>query len=425
MTADAQHKTRTLWLLGMLHAFTHIYNVALLPLYLLIKRDYGFAGEGQATSLMTVMMLSYFVPSYWMGILADRLNRKNLLSYGLALNGIGFVALSFAPNYGCALGACIVAGIGGSFYHPAATAMIARLFPVGSGKAFGLVGIGSGVGFFFGPIYAGWRAGMLEASRGAAAWREPVLELGMLGILAAILFAWLADREKAPQPAERSTKHADKLFPAGALYVFFFAAAFAFGLRDFVGASMGSLGSLFLQKAQGYDPNETGRALSGLFLAAAVGNPLFGKLSDGGRKRWTAIVMILSVVLVALFPHVSRGWVLPLLLVYGFFFMASYPMIEAALMESVPDAVRGRIYGMFITVGGLVGQVSHWIVGDVVRRMGDNAHDYRNYFPLYGVLAGMLLLSLLGLPCLHAIRKREHVELKPGDSPKHYVVTAE
>jgi len=196
MSADAQHKTRTLWLLGMLHAMTHIFNVALLPLYLLMKRDFGFAGEGQATSLVTVLMLSYFVPSYWLGVLADRLNRKKLLSFGLALNGWAFVALSFAPNYACAVAACVVAGLGGSFYHPAATAMIARLFPSGTGKAFGLVGIGAGVGFCFGPLFAGWRAGMLEATRGAAAWREPVFELGLLGVLVAALFYWLADEEK-------------------------------------------------------------------------------------------------------------------------------------------------------------------------------------------------------------------------------------
>ena len=47
MQADQNHKTRTLWLVGMLHVFTHIYNVALLPLYLLIKRDFAFASEGQ------------------------------------------------------------------------------------------------------------------------------------------------------------------------------------------------------------------------------------------------------------------------------------------------------------------------------------------------------------------------------------------
>src|ERR1041385_1478460 len=147
MSADRNHKTRTLWLVGMLHIFTHIYNVALLPLYLLIKRDFGFVSEGQATSLVTIMMLSYFGPSYWQGVLADKLNRKKLLSWGLALNGVAFVALSFAPNYACAVAACVVAGLGGSFYHPAATAMIARLFPENTGKAFGLVGIGAGLGF--------------------------------------------------------------------------------------------------------------------------------------------------------------------------------------------------------------------------------------------------------------------------------------
>ena len=79
-------------------------------------------------------------------------------------------------------------------------------------------------------------------------------------------------------------------------------------------------------------------------------------------------------------------------------------------MESVPDAVRGRIYGLFITIGGLVGQLSHWIVGDQVKRMGGAAHDVGSYFVLYGALAGLIALSLAGLPFLHAIRKREHID---------------
>ena len=410
MSADAQHKTRTLWLLGMLHAMTHVFNVALLPLYLLIKRDFGFAGEGQATSLVTVLMLSYFVPSYWLGVLADRLNRKKLLSFGLALNGLGFMALSFAPNYACAVTACVIAGLGGSFYHPAATAMIARLFPSGTGKAFGLVGIGAGVGFCFGPLFAGWRAGMLEATRGAAAWREPVFELGLLGVLVAALFYWLADEEKSAPVAAHKSVRANKLFPTAALYVFFFAAALAFGLRDFAGAGVGSLSSLFLQKARGFDTRDAGLALSVLFLASTISNPLFGGLSDGGRKRWTFTVLLVAVVLMAAFPHVPSRWTIILLGAIGFFFLASYPMVEAALMESVPDAVRGRIYGMFITVGGLVGQLAHWIAGYEVNRLGDSAHQAASYFPLYGALAGLLLVSLAGLPCLHVIRKREHME---------------
>ena len=72
MSADTQHKTRALWLVGALHAFTHIYHVALLPLYLLMQRDFGFTSVGQATALVTVMMIAYFLPSYFLGVLADR-----------------------------------------------------------------------------------------------------------------------------------------------------------------------------------------------------------------------------------------------------------------------------------------------------------------------------------------------------------------
>lgn len=410
MSADQKHRTRMLWLVGILHGFTHVYHVALMPLYLLMQRDFKFASVGQATSLVTVLMLAYFLPSYPMGVLADRVNRRVLLSCGLALNALGFVALSFAPNYTSAVVAVIVAGIGGSFYHPAATAMVARLYPVGTGKALGLVGVGASVGFFLGPLFTGWRAGALEPLLGAAAWRQPILELGLLGLVMAVVFAFVADNEKPVPATQRQSVATGKIFPTPVLWFFFFAAAFAFSLRDFAGASMGSLGSLFLQQARGYDTRAAGLALSGIFLASAVSNPLFGGLSDGGRKRWTAFLLLVAAVVVAVFPHVPKLWTIPVFLVYGFFFMASYPTVEAALMESVPDAVRGRVFGLFITVGGLIGNLSHWIVGNQVKRMGDAAHEPGSYFALYAALSGLILLSLLGLPCLHAIRKREHLE---------------
>ena len=410
MTTDARHKTRALWMVGALHAFTHIYHVALLPLYLLMQRDFGFKNVGHATALVTVMMIAYFLPSYFLGILADRVSRKKLLGWGLLVNALGFTALAFAPNYGCALAAVIVAGIGGSCFHPAATAMIARMYPNNTGRALGFVGMGASVGFFIGPIYAGWRAGAMEATLGAAAWRRPVLEFGLLGIVAAILFAWLADEEKPTQESRKADAPAQKLFPTNALWICFIASAFAFCLRDFAGTSMGSLGSLFLQQAHGYGIGLTGVVISCIFLPSAISNPLFGHLSDGGRKRWTASVLLIATVLIAAFPHVPKAWAIPTLLIYGFFFMASYPMVEAMLMESVPDAVRGRVFGLFITIGGLLGNLSHWIAGDAVKRLGKNAETIEGYFPLYYVMAAFVVISLLGLVGLNALRKREHLE---------------
>jgi len=406
MNPGKGHQVRTLWLCGTLHAFTHIYHVALMPLYLLIQRDLNLGSVEQATLLLTLMMLGYFLPSYGMGVLADRLSRKKLLAAGLAINALGYVGLAFAPNYAWAVACVMIAGLGGSFFHPAATSMVARLFPANTGRALGLVGVGASVGFFIGPLYSGWRAD-------SAGWRAPVLELGLLGVLMAGLFAWLAQEEPPRIQANERKVVREKLFATPALCLLFIAMSFAFGLRDFTGSSMGSLGSLFLQNACAFDLKQTGMALSAIFLASVVSNPLFGHLSDRGRIRWTCAVLLISVILVGIFPRVPAQWLIPTFALYGFFFMASYPMVEAALMEAVPDPVRGRAFGFFITLAGLIGNLSHWMAGNWVKSLGTNAHSTHAYYPLYGRLSLLLLLSLLGLPCLHAIRKREKPEVSP------------
>src|SRR5436309_7012394 len=214
MKRDKDHQVRTLWLCGTLHAFTHIYHVALMPLYLLMQRDLKLASVEQATLLLTLMMLAYFLPSYGMGVLADRLSRQKLLAAGLAINALGYVGLAFAQNYAWAVVCVMIAGLGGSFFHPAATSMVARQFPANTGRALGLVGVGASVGFFIGPLYSGWRAD-------SAGWRAPVLELGAAGILMAGLFAWLAPEEPARiQSTERKIIR-EKLFATPGLCLLF------------------------------------------------------------------------------------------------------------------------------------------------------------------------------------------------------------
>jgi len=396
------HRSRTLALATVLHAFTHIYQMALTPLFLLIQNFYRRDTIEDATLLLTLMLVAYFLPSYPMGMLADRFSRKKLLSIGLAINALGFIGLALAPNYTVAVACVLVAGFGGSFFHPAATALIARLYPGKAGRALGLLGIGASIGFFIGPFYAGWRAKI------AHDWRAPVLELGIAGLVGAVLFAWFADEHGAEVSKEpQAVKPKEPMFPTRTLWFMFLLAAVFFFLRDFAGSSMSTVGSLFLQKARGFDVEKTGFTISFIFLASAVSNPLFGHLSDRSRMKWAGTLMVISAVLVAVFPHVPSQWIVPALLTYGFFFMASYPIVEAALMESVPDAVRGRVFGLFITIGGLLGNLSHWIGGIWVGSFGPRIHESQPYYRLYGWLAVFLLVSIAGLPCLRAIRRRE------------------
>ncbi|HVK57712.1 MAG TPA: MFS transporter [Candidatus Kapabacteria bacterium] len=414
MSAQHQHRVRTLWLSGVLHAFTHLYQVALLPLYLLILRDESFAIRTveEATFLVTVLMLSYFIPAYPVGVLADRFSKRKLLALGLAVNAAGFVGLAFSKSYGQAIGCMIISGVGGSAFHPAATALIARLFPEATGKAFGLLGIGASAGFFLGPLYSGWRGAQ-------AGWRTPMLELGILGMIIAIAFYFLADEE--PEHAPRTSDHSsEQMFPTAALWIFFIAAAVAFSLRDFTGSSMGSLGSLFLQKAHGLSAEATGGILSMIFVASAISNPLFGKLSDRGVGRWTTLALTIAGIIVVSFPHFSPRMAPLVFAVYGFFFMASYPMVEGALMGSVPHHVRGRVFGLFITIGGILGNLAHWAMGAYVKNLGPASARVESYYTIYWMLAGFLALSLLGLPCLRALRNRETAEgaLTPSMLPE-------
>src|SRR5438876_12008336 len=109
------HRARTLWLVGILHAFTHIYQVALLPLYLLIQQDLGLDSIEKVTFLLSLMGAAYFLPSYPMGILADKYSRKRLMTSGLILNSLGFVGLALARSYPMAMLSVVLAGFGGSF----------------------------------------------------------------------------------------------------------------------------------------------------------------------------------------------------------------------------------------------------------------------------------------------------------------------
>jgi len=358
---DAQ-KSRTVWLVGGLHALTHVYQVALIPLYLLIQADFHLKSKGEATLLVTLMNLAYYVPSYPMGMLADKLSRKKLLAIGLLINGAAFVGLAMAPNYAVAIVAVMLAGFGGSFFHPAATALIAGLFPLNPGRALGLTGIGASVGFCFAPLYSGWRAQ-------AGSWRTPVFELGLMGVAVAVVF-WILGHEEQARAGSAREMPEDRLFPTPVIWFLFIVAAFAFCARDFTGNGVSTMGSLYLQQARGYNTWQTGMALSCIFAASAISNPLFGHLSDRGRMGWAGAVLTVAAILVAAFPHIPPAGIIPAFLVYGFFFMASYPIVEAALMESVPAGVRGRVFGLWITIGGLVGNLAHWLSGSWVESIG-------------------------------------------------------
>jgi MFS family permease len=181
------------------------------------------------------------------------------------LTAFGFVGLALAPNYPVALASMVVAGCGGSFFHPAATALVADLFPSNTGRALGLIGTGAGAGFFVGPIYAGWRAAQ------SGDWRTPILELGVLGMVGAGLFFNGWRRRRGPPLPRRRSASTWKTVPPPDRRMAVCGGRSGVQSAGFRGNSMGSLGfAVPAKRPRIYGVWDRRVALSGIFVATVI-----------------------------------------------------------------------------------------------------------------------------------------------------------
>ena len=404
---NGRENNKLLFFITVLHGFTHLYSVALIPLYMLIEKDFNLPTTSYATALVTIQMMAYYLPSIYIGKLADRFNRVKLLAIGLLINSAAFVGLGLAKEYWLAVSFVVLAGFGGSFFHPTGISLIAKLYPKTTGWALGIVGIGASIGFFLGPLYPGWRAGM------TGNWRTPIIEIGIAGLVFTAIFIFITKKDKSVNQVHKLENTVTQLIPDGRvtpvfqsykLWFIFIAASFLISLRDFAGGGMTSLTSLFLQNAHGWSLKKTGLALGLISLISGVSNPLFGYISDKARYKSVVTLILISSFIIVIFPHVSSRYSLIILPVYGFFFMATYPIVEAALVQTFPDNVRGRVCGVFLTVCSIIGNMAHWVSGKWFVNLGDRAGIPESYYNLYLILGILAVLSLLGLYFLRNLK---------------------
>jgi MFS family permease len=392
----------TLALCTILHAFTHAYGTMLVPLYLMMTADLGLAGVSRASAVVTVYGLVYCLISYAAGVYADRWNRKALLGIGLCGNAIAIVAMGLTRSYEMLMLWSVLGGIFGALFHPAANALVPAHYPKSPGLAIGFLGMGSGIGFFAGPQYAGWRAQNANwhfASIGD--WQRPLIEAGVAGLIVGIVFLLIAREVHSRgngQPAR----------PLGATLRNQIARlALVMGCRDFAGVATLSLASIYLQKAHGYDAKRTGFVLGAMMLVSIVINPIAVYLS-GGKRRLPILsaVMIAGGLVVATVPLLDVKYILLVLTIFMAFQLGSYAISDAGMLERVPADMRGRVVGIFLSVAGTFSSTAPFVMGWWTDRMGSRAHDPHAYVTLFATLGGMMfigacaspLIAQLGLP---------------------------
>ncbi len=373
----------TLGLCTILHALTHALGSMLVPLYLVMRDDLRRGGVKEIALIVTVYGVVYALLSYPAGILADRMNRKVLLGVGLIGNALAVFLMGLTHRYEVLLALGAVGGMFGSLFHPTANALVPVHWPKNPGMPIGIMGIGSGLGFFFGPQYAGWRAE-------AAGWQRPCMELGLLGIVVGILFLILAKEAQGAREVMKQESH-----PLGkGMRRKMLAIAAILGCRDFAGIATASLVSIYLQKAHGFDARHTGWVVGAMMLSSMVANPIAVWLSPGHRRLPALMInLLIGGVLLVMVPRINVAWVLAMLATFQVFHLGSYAVGEAAMLERVHPEVRGRIIGMFLTSAGTFASLSPWLMGWWTDHLGARALRPEGYTIPFSVLGAMMVFA--------------------------------
>jgi MFS family permease len=413
----------TLILCTVLHAFTHAFGSLLVPLYLLMAADLHLGNVRDAALIVTIYGLVYNLSSYPAGMLADRFNRKCLLAIGLFGNSLAIGAMGLSRHYPELLVLGVVAGFFGSLFHPTANALVPSHFPKNPGLAIGLLGIGSGVGFFVGPQFAGWRAQAAHWQFDHVAdWQRPCVELGAAGIAFGIIFLLFA-KETRTKPQERAEPPFDQahdmqsVLPSRmsteeivvryephlpgahlprALFWRVVAIGSVLGLRDFAGVAAMTLASIYLQKAFHYSPKQAGLAVGLMMLLSVLASPTSVYLT-GGKRRLPilASVLVIGGCVLACVPLWAGLGAIITLCVFQTFQLGSYAMSDASMLERVAPEVRGRVVGVFLTIAGTFGASAPFVIAWSTDLLGVHGTEPRAYAPIFFVLGGMMGVASL------------------------------
>lgn len=291
---------------------------------------------------------------------ARRWGRARMLVGGTALAGIAFLVAGQAGGIAVLSMALLLGGLGASVQHPLASSMVADAHDGGGrGKqALAQYNFAGDVGKTLLPALVGLLLAVVS-------WRTSVTLMGLLGLAAAVLLAWLIPRGAGPA----ATSAPAALQPAAHGSANGLSALLLTGCLDSA-VRMGFLTFLpFLLKSKGTGTAGIGVALSLLFVGGA-----FGKLSCGylgariGMMKTVWLTESATALLIVLSVWLPLAGVMAMLPLLGVVLNGTSSVLYGTVPELAGAGKREKAFALFYTgtVGaGAVSPVLFGWLGDV------------------------------------------------------------
>lgn len=302
------------------------------------------------------------------GFLSERMGERTLLVWGTIVTAAVFLVLGLTDSYATLICLAIVAGAGSSVQHPLASSIVAGAFDDRERRpALATYNLSGDIGKVLFPFTAAWCIGF-------SGWEFATTVLGVTGLLVACIGYWALIRfrvgNQTRHPAHTSLGAGDWGIhePTGfallsLVYVIDSIVRYAFVMM-----------LPFALIAKGLAAEQTGFALSLLFVGGVTGKYLFGHIAN-----WLGVrpAVVLSEVLtgacilaVLALPLAPVYWILPLA---GVALNGTSSVLYGSVADFVRDDRRGRAFGLFYTTGMLFSALSPLLAGIAGDELGINA----------------------------------------------------
>ena len=372
--------------LSFAHLSHDIYSAFLAPLLPLLISKLGISLSMAGLLDIARKLPSLFNP--FVGLIADRICVRYFIIITPAITGIAMSLLGVAPSYPILLILLLVAGISNTLFHVPSPVMIKHVSAEQTGKGMSYYMLGGELARTLGPLLItaaiSWWG--LEGS-----WR-----VMPLGIIASIILYFKLRNISINKDFQKKKKEIGAKDTFKKLIPFFIIIS---GITIFRAAMKLSL-TLFLPTflvKQGNTLWLAGISLALLQFSGAIGTFFAGPISDKfGRKNILLITSIINPILMWIFISSNGSFMIPILIIMGFFLFASGPIILALVQDTDSDH-PSFVNGIYMTLSFGVSSIMVLLIGFLGDRFG--------LILTYQICA---VLSILSIPFILMLKKNNN-----------------
>jgi len=333
-------------------------------------------------SLLTGLAFAFFysflgVPIGWM---ADRSNRKTIISIGIAIWSVMTACCGLARSYGILFLLRIGVGVGEAALSPCAYSMVADSFPKEKRAwPMGAYSMGTYVGAGLAMIFGGYIAAYI-VSLGPMEWPivgvvKPWQAIFFLVALPAIpvLFLLMTIKEPKRQDLGNTTAtHDAASFSATVAYMKERASLYFFiivGISILALISYAAFGWYieFFIRIHGWERQDAGLAFGlivlfcgagGMFSAGAISDRLLSKGVKEAPMRTALYSALTLTVPLIVAPLMSNPYLTILFLIPGVFALGFHVGLgPSALQHITPNRMRGQVIAIYLLLLNLIAQI--------------------------------------------------------------------